>query len=128
MINELLGETSTASNAKLSSLLATGTTNNSNFVKELATLEQSPLESLLYKGSNAVFIPESVKQALANTYANNKLDSYVSDDVIGSTAYANSLAGSNEYTAIIEKRPLLIRYPRSLLRRLLNKNLILIQL
>lgn len=121
MINELLGETSTASNAKLSSLLATGTSNNSNFVNQLASSEQSPLESLLYKGSNAVFIPESVKQALANTYANNKLDSYVSDDVIGSSAYANSLAGANEYTAIIEKAAATYQIPAKLIAAVIKQ-------
>lgn len=121
MINELLGETSTARNAKLSSLLATGTSNNSNFINQLATSEQSPLESFLYKGSNAVFIPESVKQALANTYATNKLESYVSDDVIGSTAYANSLAGANEYTAIIEKAATTYQIPAKLIAAVIKQ-------
>lgn len=121
MINELLGETSTARNAKLSSLLATGTSNNSNFINHLATSEQSPLESFLYKGSNAVFIPESVKQALANTYATNKLESYVSDDVIGSTAYANSLAGANEYTAIIEKAAATYQIPAKLIAAVIKQ-------
>ncbi len=121
MINELLGETSTASNAKLASLLASNTSNNSNFVNQLATSEQGTLESLLYKGSNAVFIPESVKQALANTYANTKLNSYVSDDVIGSTAYANSLAGANEYTAIIEKAAATYQIPAKLIAAVIKQ-------
>ncbi|WP_155592029.1 lytic transglycosylase domain-containing protein [Lysinibacillus cavernae] len=125
MMNELLGEASTASNAKLSSLLATGTSNNSDFVNQLSMLantsDQSTLESLLYKGSNAVFIPESVKQALANTYADTKLDSYVSDDVIGSTAYANSLAGANQYAAIIEKAAATYQVPEKLIAAVIKQ-------
>ncbi len=125
MINELLGDASTASNAKLSSLLATGTANNSDFVNQLAMLantsESSPLESLLYQGSNAVFIPESVKHALANTSTSKKLDSYVSDDVIGSTAYANSLAGANQYAAIIEKAAATYQVPAKLIAAVIKQ-------
>lgn len=102
MMEELLGDASTASNAKLSSLLGLGTA-NSDILNQLANTSEGTLESLLYKGSNAVYIPESVKQALASSYGHTKLDSYVSDNVIGSTAYANSLAGADQYAAIIKK-------------------------
>jgi soluble lytic murein transglycosylase-like protein len=125
MINELLGEASTASNAKLSSLFASGTANHSDFVNQLTMLannsEGSSLESLLYQGSNAVFIPESVKQALANNYTGTKLDSYVSDDVIGSTAYANSLTGANQYAAIIEKAAATYQVPEKLIAAVIKQ-------
>lgn len=85
------------------------------------TSESSPLESLLYQGSNAVFIPESVKHALANTSTSKKLDSYVSDDVIGSTAYANSLAGANQYAAIIEKAAATYQVPAKLIAAVIKQ-------
>ncbi|MEK5230859.1 lytic transglycosylase domain-containing protein [Lysinibacillus sp. FSL K6-0232] len=129
MIQEILGDASTASNAKLSSLLATGSTNYTDFANQLGQLaassDQSTLESLLYKGSNAVFIPESVKQALANpattSKTDTKLDSYVSDRVIGSTAYANALAGANQYAAIIEKAAATYNVPAKLIAAVIKQ-------
>ncbi|KOY82426.1 lytic transglycosylase domain-containing protein [Lysinibacillus macroides] len=125
MIHEILGDASTANNAKLSSLLATGTTNYTDFSNQLGQLtslsDQNTLESLLYKGSNAVFIPESVKQALANSHINTKLDSYVSGDVIGSTAYANTLAGANQYAAIIEKAAATYHVPAKLIAAVIKQ-------
>lgn len=120
MINEILGEASTASNAKLSSLLGVGT-ENADYFNQLTHTSESSLESLLYKGSNAVFIPESVKKALANSYGTTKLDSFVSDDVIGSTAYANSLAGADQYTAIIEKASATYGVPAKLIAAVIKQ-------
>ena len=120
MMNELLGEASTASNAKLSSLLGIGTA-NADLFNQLANTSEGTLESLLYKGSNAVYIPESVKQALAGSYGNTKLDSYVSDNVIGSTAYANSLAGADQYAAIIEKASATYGVPEKLIAAVIKQ-------
>lgn len=120
MMNELLGDASTASNAKLSSLLGIGTANVDIF-NQLANTSEGTLESLLYKGSNAVYIPESVKQALASSYGNTKLDSYVSDDVIGSTAYANSLAGAGQYADIIEKASAAYGVPEKLIAAVMKQ-------
>ncbi|MFJ7699360.1 lytic transglycosylase domain-containing protein [Lysinibacillus fusiformis] len=120
MMNELLGDASTASNAKLSSLLGIGTA-NADIFNQLANTSEGTLESLLYKGSNAVYIPESVKQALASSYGNTKLDSYVSDDVIGSTAYANSLAGAGQYADIIEKASAAYGVPEKLIAAVMKQ-------
>ncbi|MGE7986125.1 lytic transglycosylase domain-containing protein [Lysinibacillus fusiformis] len=120
MMNELLGDASTASNAKLSSLLGIGTA-NADIFNQLANTPEGTLESLLYKGSNAVYIPESVKQALASSYGNTKLDSYVSDDVIGSTAYANSLAGAGQYADIIEKASAAYGVPEKLIAAVMKQ-------
>ncbi len=120
MMNELLGDASTASNAKLSSLLGMGTA-NADIFNQLANTSEGTLESLLYKGSNAVYIPESVKQALASSYGNTKLDSYVSDDVIGSTAYANSLAGAGQYADIIEKASAAYGVPEKLIAAVMKQ-------
>ncbi|WP_260982746.1 lytic transglycosylase domain-containing protein [Lysinibacillus fusiformis] len=120
MMNELLGDASTASNAKLSSLLGIGTA-NADIFNQLANTPEGTLESLLYKGSNAVYIPESVKQVLASSYGNTKLDSYVSDDVIGSTAYANSLAGAGQYADIIEKASAAYGVPEKLIAAVMKQ-------
>lgn len=120
MMNELLGDASTASNAKLSSLLGLGTASADTF-NQLANTSEGTLESLLYKGSNAVYVPESVKQALASSYGQTKLDSYVSDNVIGSTAYANSLAGADQYAAIIEKASATYGVPEKLIAAVIKQ-------
>ncbi len=120
MMNELLGDASTASNAKLSSLLGLGTA-NADIFNQLANTSEGTLESLLYKGSNAVYIPESVKQALTSSYEHTKLDSYVSDNVIGSTAYANSLAGADQYAAIIEKASATYGVPEKLIAAVIKQ-------
>ncbi|MEK5429971.1 lytic transglycosylase domain-containing protein [Lysinibacillus sp. FSL R7-0073] len=120
MMEELLGDASTASNAKLSSLLGLGTA-NADILNQLANTSEGTLESLLYKGSNAVYIPESVKQALASSYGHTKLDSYVSDNVIGSTAYANSLAGADQYAAIIEKASVTYGVPEKLIAAVIKQ-------
>lgn len=120
MMNELLGDASTASNAKLSSLLGLGTA-NADIFNQLANTSEGTLESLLYKGSNAVYIPESVKQALTSSYEHTKLDSYVSDNVIGSTAYANSLAGADHYAAIIEKASATYGVPEKLIAAVIKQ-------
>ncbi len=120
MMNELLGDASTASNAKLSSLLGLGTA-NADIFNQLANTSEGTLESLLYKGSNAVYIPESVKQALTSSYEHTKLDSYVSDNVIGSTAYANSLAGADQYAAIIQKASATYGVPEKLIAAVIKQ-------
>ncbi len=120
MMNELLGDASTASNAKLSSLLGLGTA-SADIFNQLAYTSEGTLESLLYKGSNAVYVPESVKQALASSYGHTKLDSYVSDNVIGSTAYANSLAGADQYAAIIEKASATYGVPEKLIAAVIKQ-------
>ncbi|MFJ7921432.1 lytic transglycosylase domain-containing protein [Lysinibacillus fusiformis] len=120
MMNELLGDASTASNAKLSSLLGLGTA-NADIFNQLANTSEGTLESLLYKGSNAVYIPESVKGALASSYEHTKLESYVSDNVIGSTAYANSLAGADQYAAIIEKASAAYGVPEKLIAAVIKQ-------
>ncbi len=120
MMNELLGDASTASNAKLSSLLGLGTA-NADIFNQLANTSEGTLESLLYKGSNAVYIPESVKQALTSSYEHTKLDSYVSDNMIGSTAYANSLAGADQYAAIIEKASATYGVPEKLIAAVIKQ-------
>ncbi|WEA39971.1 lytic transglycosylase domain-containing protein [Lysinibacillus fusiformis] len=120
MMNELLGDASTASNAKLSSLLGFGTA-SADIFNQLANTSEGTLESLLYKGSNAVYVPESVKQALASSYGHTKLDSYVSDNVIGSTAYANSLAGADQYAAIIEKASATYGVPEKLIAAVIKQ-------
>ncbi|WP_268890058.1 lytic transglycosylase domain-containing protein [Lysinibacillus sphaericus] len=120
MMNELLGDASTTSNATLSSLLGGGTA-NADIFNQLANTSEATLESLLYKGSNAVYIPDSVKQALASSYGNTKLDSYVSDHVIGSTAYANSLAGADQYAAIIEKASATYGVPEKLIAAVIKQ-------
>lgn len=120
MMNELLGDASTASNAKLSSLLGLGTA-NADIFNQLANTSEGTLESLLYKGSNAVYIPESVKHALTSSYEHTKLDSYVSDNVIGSTAYANSLAGADQYAAIIEKASATYGVPEKLIAAVIKQ-------
>ncbi|XRD25694.1 lytic transglycosylase domain-containing protein [Lysinibacillus fusiformis] len=120
MMNELLGDASTASNAKLSSLLGLGTA-SADIFNQLANTSEGTLESLLYKGSNAVYVPESVKQALASSYGHIKLDSYVSDNVIGSTAYANSLAGADQYAAIIEKASATYGVPEKLIAAVIKQ-------
>ncbi|UXJ69593.1 lytic transglycosylase domain-containing protein [Lysinibacillus fusiformis] len=120
MMNELLGDASTASNAKLSSLLGLSTA-SADIFNQLANTSEGTLESLLYKGSNAVYVPESVKQALASSYGHTKLDSYVSDNVIGSTAYANSLAGADQYAAIIEKASATYGVPEKLIAAVIKQ-------
>ncbi len=120
MMNELLGDASTASNAKLSSLLGLGTA-SADIFNQLANTSEGTLESLLYKGSNAVYVPESVKQALASSYGHTKLDCYVSDNVIGSTAYANSLAGADQYAAIIEKASATYGVPEKLIAAVIKQ-------
>ncbi|GLC87736.1 lytic transglycosylase domain-containing protein [Lysinibacillus piscis] len=78
---------------------------------------ETPLQSLLYNGANPVFIPASVQAALAS----KKLDSYVADDVIGSKAYASSLAGANQYTAIIDKAAATYNVPSKLIAAVMKQ-------
>ena len=114
MIGELLSEATTTSNAKMSSLLGLSSSSNlSNYFAGLTTGNQlgnmtastEALQSLLYKGSNANYVPSSVYEAASSSVHSSatELDSYVSDDVIGTTAYEKSLAGANKYAAIIKK-------------------------
>jgi len=115
MIGELLGDATTASHAKLSSLLGlNGSSALQNNVSENA-------QALLYKGSNAVFVPAYVQAALASSQSSTKLDSYVSDDVIGSTAYANSLSGANQYSSIIEKAAATYNVPEKLIAAVIKQ-------
>ncbi|QGG50107.1 lytic transglycosylase domain-containing protein [Lysinibacillus pakistanensis] len=115
MIGELLGDATTASNAKLSSLL--GLNGSSALPNDLSENAQA----LLYKGSNAVFVPPHVQAALASSQSSTKLDSYVSDDVIGSTAYANSLSGANQYSSIIEKAAATYNVPEKLIAAVIKQ-------
>lgn len=115
MIGELLGDATTASNAKLSSLL--GLNGSSALPNDLSENAQA----LLYKGSNAVFVPPYVQAALASSQSSTKLDSYVSDDVIGSTAYANSLSGANQYSSIIEKAAATYNVPEKLIAAVIKQ-------
>ena len=110
MIDEMLGDATTTNSAKLSSLLGMSSSSSTNFMDQLSSLTgmsggttNNSLQSLLYSGSNSVYIPASIQATLAKMQSSTSLDSYVSDDVIGSTAYANSLAGANKYGDIIDK-------------------------
>jgi len=127
MINELLGGATTANSAKLSSLLG-GVSSASSMMNQLSSLnglsenmQNSAYQSLLYNGSNAVYIPDSVQAALANAQSSTKLDSYVSDNVIGSTAYANALAGANQYASIIEKAAATYNVPEKLIAAVIKQ-------
>jgi len=128
MISELLGDATTENSAKLSSLLGMSASGTSSFMDQLSSLnglsedmQNSALQSLLYKGSNSVFVPASVQAALANTQSSTKLDSYVSDNVIGSTAYANSLAGASQYAAFIEKAAVTYNVPEKLIAAVIKQ-------
>ncbi len=129
MIGELLGDATTASSAKMSSLLGmSSSSNTSDIMSQLGNLANAPgntsnmaIQSLLYKGSNSVYVPASVYTALANTQSSTKLDSYVSDDVIGSTAYANSLAGASRYASIIEKAAATYNVPDKLIAAVIKQ-------
>ncbi|KOS60662.1 MULTISPECIES: lytic transglycosylase domain-containing protein [Lysinibacillus] len=127
MISELLGDATTANSAKLSSMLGS-VSSASSLMNQLSSLNglsenvgNSAYQSLLYQGSNAVFIPTSVQAALANTQSSTKLDSYVSDNVIGSTAYANALAGANQYASIIEKAASTYNVPKKLIAAVIKQ-------
>ena len=63
----------------------------------------------------------AVQTALANTQSSTKLDSYVSDNVIGSTAYANSLAGANQYASIIQKAAATYNVPEKLIAAVIKQ-------
>ncbi|MFF2177276.1 lytic transglycosylase domain-containing protein [Lysinibacillus sp. NPDC058147] len=127
MISELLGDSTTTNSAKLSSLLG-GVSSASSLMNQFSSLnglsenmQNSAYQSLLYNGSNAVYIPTAVQAALANTQSSTKLDSYVSDDVIGSTAYANSLAGANQYASIIQKAASTYNVPEKLIASVIKQ-------
>ncbi|MGE7941654.1 lytic transglycosylase domain-containing protein [Lysinibacillus xylanilyticus] len=119
MISELLGGATTANSAKLSSLLGSASSISSS--NGLFENMQNSAQSLLYNGSNAVYIPNSVQAALANTQSSTKLDTYVSDNVIGSTAYADSLAGANQYASIIEKAAATYNVPEKLIAAVIKQ-------
>ncbi|MFJ7668075.1 lytic transglycosylase domain-containing protein [Lysinibacillus sp. NPDC097195] len=128
MIDEMLSDTTTTNNAKLSSLLGMSSSSSSNIMDQLSSLTgmsasttNSTLQSLLYNGSNSVYIPASIQAALAKMQSNTSLDSYVSDDVIGSTAYANSLAGANKYADIIEKAAATYNVPAKLIASVIKQ-------
>ncbi|MFB7156171.1 MULTISPECIES: lytic transglycosylase domain-containing protein [unclassified Lysinibacillus] len=127
MISEMLGDSTTSNNAKLSSLLG-GVSSASSLMNQFSSLnglsenmQKNVYQSLLYNGSNSVFIPSSVQAALANTQSSTKLDSYVSDNVIGSTAYANSLAGANQYASIIQKAAATYNVPEKLIAAVIKQ-------
>ncbi|WP_427109487.1 lytic transglycosylase domain-containing protein [Lysinibacillus xylanilyticus] len=126
MISELLGDSTTTNNAKLSSLLG-GVSSASSMMSQFSNnglaenMQNSAYQSLLYNGSNDVFIPSTVQTALANTQSSTTLDSYVSDNVIGSTAYANSLAGANQYASIIQKAAATYNVPEKLIAAVIKQ-------
>ncbi|MGE8033584.1 lytic transglycosylase domain-containing protein [Lysinibacillus sp. NPDC093692] len=130
MISEILGDSTTTNNAKLSSLLG-GVSSASSMMNQFNSLtglsenmQNNAYQALLYNGSNSVFIPSSVQAALANTQSSTtstKLDSYVSDNVIGSTAYANSLAGANQYASIIQKAAATYNVPEKLIAAVIKQ-------
>lgn len=137
MIGELLSEASTSSNAKMASLLGlssssdlssyfaglSNTTNSLNQLGDFKATNDITLQSLLYNGSNAVYIPSSVYDSLSQftNSSGTKLDSYVSDDVIGSTAYAESLAGANKYAAIIKQASATHNVPEKLIAAVMKQ-------
>ena len=132
LIGELLSEATTASNTKMSSLL--GLSSSSNLFNYFAgltngnqlgnsTANNETLQSFLYKGTNSVYIPSSVSnvQSTSVQLLGSKLDSYVSDDVIGSTAYEKSLAGANSYAAIIKKASSTYDIPEKLIAAVMKQ-------
>ena len=127
MISELLGGVTTANSAKLSSLLGSASSVSSSINQFSSSnelfenMQNSGYQSLLYNGSNAVYIPDSVQAALANTQSSTKLDTYVSDNVIGSTAYANALTGANQYASIIEKAAATYNVPEKLIAAVIKQ-------
>lgn len=127
MISELLSDATTTKSAKLSSLLG-GVSSASSLMNQFSSLnglsenmQNSAYQSLLYNGSKSVYIPTAVQAALANKQSSTKLDSYVSDDVIGSTAYANSLAGANQYASIIQKAASTYNVPEKLIASVIKQ-------
>lgn len=123
MISELLGDSTTTNSAKLSSMLG-GVSYASSLMNQFGlsdNMQNNALQSLLYKGSNNVFIPSDVQTALASTQSSTKLDSYVSDKVIGSTAYANALAGANQYASIIQKAANTYNVPEKLIAAVIKQ-------
>ena len=137
MIGELLNEASTSSTAKMSSLLGlssssdlsnyfTGLTNTTNSINQLGNFlvtNDKTFQSLLYSGSKTVYVPSSVYEAhsqLSNT-PSTKLDSYVSDDVVGSTAYEESLEGANKYAAIIKQAANTYTIPEKLIAAVMKQ-------
>lgn len=125
MISELLSEASTTSNAKMSSLMGLSSSSDlsSYFAGLTNTTTNDTLQSLLYNGTNAVYVPSSVQDALAqfNNSSGTKLDSYVSDDVIGTIAYEKSLAGANEYATIIKQASLTHNVPEKLIAAVIKQ-------
>ncbi|MFJ7404539.1 MULTISPECIES: lytic transglycosylase domain-containing protein [unclassified Lysinibacillus] len=128
MIEEMLGDATTTNSAKLSSLLGMSSSSSTNFMDQLSSLTgmsggttNNSLQSLLYSGSNSVYIPASIQATLAKMQSSTSLDSYVSDDVIGSTAYANSLAGANKYGDIIDKAAATYNVPAKLIAAVIKQ-------
>lgn len=134
MIGELLGEATTTSNANMSSLLGlssssdlssyfAGLTNTTNNFNQLGDANNNALQSLLYNGTNSVYVPSSVYDTLSqfNNSSGTKLDSYVSDDVIGSVAYEKSLAGANKYAAIIKQASTTHNVPEKLIAAVMKQ-------
>ena len=137
MIGELLNDATTSSNAKMSSLLGlssssdlssyfaglTNTTNSLNQLGDFKTATNETLQSLLYNGTNAVYVPSSVYDTLSqfNDSSSTKLDSYVSGDVIGTTAYEKSLAGADKYAAIIKQASITHNVPEKLIAAVMKQ-------
>ena len=132
MVGELLSEATTASNAKMSSLLGLSSSSNlSNYFAGLTNGQQlgnmtastEGLQSLLYKGQNAVYVPSSVYKASSSSVhsSGTKLDSHVSDDVIGSIAYEKSLAGAKQYATIIKKASSTYDIPEKLIAAVMKQ-------
>ncbi|MFJ7950867.1 lytic transglycosylase domain-containing protein [Lysinibacillus sp. NPDC096418] len=134
MIGELLSDATTTSKANMSSLLGlssssdlssyfAGLTNTTNNLNQLDDANNKALQSLLYNGSNAVYVPSSVYDTLAqfNLSSGTKLDTYVSDDVIGTVAYEESLAGANKYAAIIKQASITHNVPEKLIASVMKQ-------
>ncbi|KOS66728.1 lytic transglycosylase [Lysinibacillus contaminans] len=134
MIGELLSDATTSSNAKMSSLLGlssssdlssyfAGLTNSLNQLGDSKTANNETLQSLLYNGTNAVYVPSSVYDTLSqfNDSSSTKLDSYVSGDVIGTTAYEKSLAGADKYAAIIKQASITHNVPEKLIAAVMKQ-------
>lgn len=133
MIGELLSDATTTSNAKMSSLLGLssssdlasyfeGLTNTTNNLNQLGDANNNALQSLLYNGTNDVYVPSSVYDTLTQfNSSGTKLDSYVSDDVIGSVAYEKSLAGANKYAAIIKQASITHNVPEKLIASVMKQ-------
>lgn len=124
----LLSGATTTNNSALTSLLGMTSASSTNIMEQLSNFTgisdattNSSLQSLFYNGTKSVYIPPAVHTALAQMQSRTSPDTYVSDDVIGSTAYANALAGANKYAAIIDKAAATYHVPAKLIAAVIKQ-------